>query len=64
MRIDERLRRMEARSRASAERGDQRHHEIDERFATIEANTARIAQLEADVSRLLDAVKLPKVKVN
>ena len=46
MNLTDRLARMESRARKQKERGDQRHHEIDERFQAIERNTARIAALE------------------
>lgn len=39
-------RRLADQQREAAVRGEARHHEIDERFAIIEANTARIGELE------------------
>lgn len=45
MNLRDRLARIEARARRTAERGNERHHEIDERFDMIEENTARIDAL-------------------
>lgn len=50
MNLRDRLARVEARARRQSERGDERHHEIDERFQSIERNTARIAALEKTVA--------------
>lgn len=47
MNLQDRLARIDLKARKRAEIGDKRHHEIDERFAAIERNTARIAALEA-----------------
>jgi len=60
MNIRDQLARIEARAKRSAERGNERHHEIDERFRTIEANTARIDKLEKQMAAVLAA--LPKIK--
>lgn len=60
MDVRERLRRMEDRARRTAEKGDARHHLIDERLEQVEANTARIEKLEQQMVEVLTA--LPKIK--
>lgn len=50
----EKLRRIEARVRRTAERGDERHHEIDQ---MLQANDQIRAQLVATFNARLDAIE-------
>lgn len=43
---------LQAAQQQAAERGEARHHEIDQRFETIEVNTGKIAVLEDQVAQL------------
>lgn len=52
MNLRDRLARIEARARRTAERGNERHYAIDERFDIIEANTERISDLEIRLAEL------------
>lgn len=61
MNLKDRLARLEARARRTTERGDARHHEIDDAFAqawqVAQELQGRIAQVENNTARIDALVK-------
>lgn len=61
MNLRDRLLRLDIKAKRQAERGDQRHHQIDEQFHEMERVrdqlvaqfSARIAQVEANTGRII-----------